>query len=146
MGPFGVMVEYIESTQDVGYSTEDEDFGTHDFTNKAAQITGVWSITGEDQSFKGIKPKNPGLNAGAWELALRYATLEVDDSAFDLGFSDPSKNVQQADEAAIGVNWVITQNVKLAANYTHTSFDGGAANGGDRDDEEVFSTRVQLNY
>ncbi len=69
----------------------DEDFGTHEFTNKAAQITAVWSITGEDQSFKGIKPKNPGLNAGAWELALRYATLEVDDSAFDLGFADPSE-------------------------------------------------------
>ena len=74
------------------------------------------------ESFKGIKPKNPGLNAGAWELALRYSTLEVDDSAFDLGFSDPAKNVQQADEAAIGVNWVITQNVKLSANYTHTQF------------------------
>jgi phosphate-selective porin OprO/OprP len=131
-GPFGVMAEYIESTQDVGYATEDEDFGTHDFANKAAQITGVWSITGEDQSFKGIKPTKPGLNAGAWELALRYA--------------DPSKNVQQADEAAIGLNWVITQNVKLAANYTHTSFDGGAANGEDREDEQVFSTRVQLNY
>jgi hypothetical protein len=32
------------------------------------------------------------------------------------------------------------------ANYTHTTFDGGGANGSDRDDEEVFSTRVQLNY
>jgi phosphate-selective porin OprO/OprP len=146
LGPFGVMAEYIESTQDVGYATKDEDFGTHDFTNKAAQITAVWSITGEDQSFKGIKPKNSGLNAGAWELALRYATLEVDDSAFDLGFADPAKSVQQADEAAIGVNWLITQNLKLAANYTHTSFDGGAANGGDREDEQVFSTRAQLNY
>lgn len=146
VGPFGVMVEYIESTQDVGYSTADQDFGTHDFTNKAAQITGVWSITGEEQSFKGIKPKNPGFNAGAWELALRYATLEVDDNIFDLGFANPSTQVQQADEAAIGLNWVVTQNLKLMANYTHTSFDGGAANGGDRDDEEVFSTRVQLNY
>jgi phosphate-selective porin OprO/OprP len=146
VGPFGVMVEYIESKQAVGYSTEDENFGTDDFTNKAAQITGVWSITGEDQSFKGIKPSNPGLNAGAWELALRYSTLEIDDDVFDLGFSDPNKNVQKADEAAIGVNWVITQNVKLMANYTHTSFDGGAAKGGDREDEEVISTRVQLNY
>src|SRR5690606_34655790 len=50
VGPFGVMAEYIQSTQAVGYSTADEDFGTHDFTNKAAQITAVWSITGEDQS------------------------------------------------------------------------------------------------
>lgn len=146
VGPFGVMAEYIESEQAVGYSTADADFGTDNFTNKAAQITGVWSITGEDQSFKGIKPKNPGLNAGAWELALRYSTLEVDDLVFDLGFANPSTQVQKADEAAIGVNWVITQNVKLAANYTQTKFDGGAANGGDRDDEKVFSTRVQLNY
>ncbi|MBK6739055.1 MAG: hypothetical protein IPG64_14790 [Haliea sp.] len=146
VGPFGVMAEYIESTQEVGFESDTQAFSSDDFTNKAAQITAVWSITGEDQSFKGIKPKNPGLNAGAWELALRYSTLEVDDTIFDLGFSDPNKNVQQADEAAIGVNWIITQNVKLMANYTHTSFDGGAAKGGDREDEEVFSTRVQLNY
>ena len=139
------MAEYIESTQDVGYATETEDFGTDDFTNKAAQITGVWSITGEDESYKGINPRTRSI-PGAWELALRYSTLEVDDDIFDLGFSDPNKNVQKAEEAAIGVNWMVTQNVKLLANYTHTQFDGGASKGGDRPDEKVFSTRLQLNY
>jgi phosphate-selective porin OprO/OprP len=147
VGPFGVMAEYIESIQDVSYASGDEDFGTHDFTNKAAQITGVWAITGEDESFKGIKPNNPGFpGGGAWELALRVASLEVDDNIFDLGFSDPTKNVQKADEAAIGLNWTVTQNLKVLTNYTYTKFDGGAANGGDRPDEKVFSSRLQLNY
>ena len=143
VGPFGVMAEYIESTQDVGFATDIEDFGTHDFTNTAAQITGVWAITGEDEGFKGIKPV--GAN-GAWELALRYATLEVDDAAFALGFADPAKSVEKANESAIGLNWVVTQNMKVLTNYTYTQFDGGAKNGEDREDEQVFSTRLQLNY
>ncbi len=144
IGPFGVMAEYAESTQEVGYATETEDFGSDNFTNKAAQITGVWAITGENETYKGIlKPIN---SYGAWELALRYSTLEVDDNIFDLGFSDPAKNVQKAEEAAFGVNWTVNQNVKVLTNYTYTQFDGGAANGGDRPDEKVFSTRLQLNY
>ncbi len=144
IGPFGVMAEYAESTQDVAYATETNDFGTHDFTNKAAQITAVWAITGEDENYKGfIKPIN---SYGAFELALRYATLEVDDNIFDLGFSDPAKNIEKAEEAAIGLNWTVTQNVKVLTNYTYTQFVGGAARGEDRPDEKVFSTRLQLNY
>jgi len=143
IGPFGVMAEYAESEQEVGYATEDEDFGSRNFTNTAAQITGVWAITGEDESFKGIKPA--GAN-GAWELALRVATLEIDDNAFDLGFADPTRYVQKAEEAAIGVNWTVTQNLKVLTNYTYTQFDGGAKNGEDREDEQIFSTRLQLNY
>jgi phosphate-selective porin OprO and OprP len=138
VGPFGVMAEYIESTQDVGLGGR-----TEEFTNEAAQITAIWAITGEEESFKGIKPTRPG---GAWELALRWSTLQIDDSAFDLKFADPAKSVESADEWAVGLNWAITQNLKAFANYTVTQFDGGAANGGDRDDEKAFFTRLQLNY
>jgi phosphate-selective porin OprO/OprP len=143
VGPFGVMAEYAESDQQVGFETEDLTLDNENFTNKAAQITAVWAITGEPENYKGfIKPIN---SYGAWELAARWSTLEIDDKAFDLGFSDPTKNVQKADEWALGVNWTVTQNLKVLTNYTHTSFDGGAKNG-DREDEEVISTRLQLNY
>ena len=138
MGPFGVMAEYIESAQEVGFGGR-----TEEFTNEAAQITAVWSITGEDQGFKGIKPTRPG---GAWELALRYSTLDIDDAAFDLAFADASRSVESADVWAVGLNWTITPNLKAFTNYTITQFDGGAANGGDRDDEEALFTRLHLNY
>jgi len=138
VGPFGVLAEYIESTQEVGLGGV-----TEEFTNEAAAITAVWAITGEEESFKGIKPTRPG---GAWELALRWSTLEIDDSAFDLKFADPAKSVESAEEFGVGLNWTITPNLKAFANYTVTQFDGGAANGGDRDDEKAFFTRLQLNY
>ena len=47
---------------------------------------------------------------------------------------------------AVGLNWTITPNLKAFTNYTITQFDGGAANGGDRDDEEALFTRLHLNY
>jgi phosphate-selective porin OprO/OprP len=31
-------------------------------------------------------------------------------------------------------------------NYEHTSFDGGAAGGADREDEEAFLTRVAVGF
>ncbi len=49
-------------------------------------------------------------------------------------------------ERRLASTGLITQNLKACTNYTITQFDGGAANGGDRDDEEAFFTRVQLNY
>jgi len=138
IGPFGLMAEYIESSQDVGLAKI-----THEFTNQAAALTGIWAITGEDESYKGIKPARPG---GAWELALRWSTLDIDEDAFDLKFADPAKVVKSAEELGLGLNWTITQNLKAYANYTFTTFDGGAPNGEDRDTEKAFFTRLQLNY
>jgi phosphate-selective porin OprO/OprP len=132
------MAEYISSEQDVALGAVGETF-----TNEAAQITGVWSITGEEQSYKGIKPAGPN---GAWELALRWSHLDTDDDAFDLGFADPSVSVTEADQFSIGLNWTVTPNLKAFTSYSQTSFDGGAPGGEDRDDEKIVFTRLQLNY
>jgi phosphate-selective porin OprO and OprP len=103
----------------------------------------VWAITGEEEGFKGIKPAGPG---GAWELALRWALLDIDDDAFDQGFADPAAAITEAEQWAIGLNWTITPNLKAFTDYSVTHFDGGAAGGADRDDEKVLFTRLQLNY
>lgn len=138
VGPFGVMAEYITSEQDVGLAGV-----TETFTNEAAQVTGVWSITGEDQGYKGIKPAGP---YGALELALRWSHLEIDDEAFDLRFADPAVSVSEADQWSVGLNWTITQNLKAYTSYSVTQFADGKAGGEDRDDEKVVFTRLQLNY
>jgi phosphate-selective porin OprO/OprP len=139
VGPFGAMAEYVESQQQVGLKGVSDNI-----TNKAAQVSAVWAITGEDETYKSIlKPANDRY--GAWEVALRWSTLEIDDNAFDLGFADITKSVKEADEWAVGVNWLVTQNLKFMTNYTDTTFDGGAK-GGDRPDEKVVSARMQLAY
>jgi len=138
VGPFGVMAEYIRSEQEVALGDN-----RAEFRHEAAQITGVWAITGEEEGFKGIKPAGPG---GAWELALRYALLDTDDHAFEQGFADPDTAVTQAEQFAIGLNWTITPNLKAFTDYSVTRFDGGAVGDADRDDEKVLFTRFQLNY
>ena len=138
VGPVGLMAEYISSEQEVALGNQ-----RGEFRHEAAQITGVWAITGEEEGFKGIKPAGPG---GAWELALRYALLDTDDQAFEQGFADPDTAVTRAEQWAIGINWTITPNLKAFTDYSVTQFDGGAATGADRDDEKVLFTRLQLNY
>jgi len=137
VGPFGLMAEYIVSEQDLSFGAVSQELA-----NSAAQLTGVWAITGEDESYKGIKPIN---SYGAVELALRWSRLEIDHDAFDLGFADPLTAVSEANQWSVGLNWTITQNLKALTSYSQTDFDDGSP-GGDRDDEKLVFTRIQLNY
>ena len=167
-GPFGLIAEYAEVLQDVRRSAAP--LTTRDtLKNDAWQIAASWLLTGEDASFKGVKPKNPfnvdGAGWGAWELVARYQENNIDNDAFTRGtaaalqrYADPRNNAKSAKSWAIGVNWYLNQWVKLAVNYEETRFDGGgninsagAATGSftdikDRDDEKILFTRLQLAF
>jgi phosphate-selective porin OprO/OprP len=86
---------------------------------------------------------------GGWEIVARYHELEIDDAAFAGGadsFADPLASARKASTIGVGLNWYLNQNVKWMLNYEVTSFDGGAADGGDREDEEAILTRVALGF
>ena len=55
-------------------------------------------------------------------------------------------SARRARSWGLGLNWYLNSNLKLVFNHTHASFDGGAPLGEDREDEEVFSTRVQVAF
>ena len=89
---------------------------------------------------------NPGKGGwGAWELVGRYGELDLDDGAFPL-FADPAVAARSAQSWTVGVNWYLTSNLKLVANYLQTRFGGGAAAGADRDDERAVFTRLQVAF
>ena len=104
-GPFGLITEYARVSQDVslaaGGSVAGGGGGTtnlSDATNRIAagsrkqlsndawQIAATYLITGEDASFRGVKPKNnfdfDKGGWGAWELALRYSEMTIDSDTF----------------------------------------------------------------
>lgn len=111
---------------------------------------------------------------GALELAARISGLTVDKAAFEgdaltslttspnasfngvtavnggdganLRLADPNASARRAQNFGIGVNWYLTRNVKISADYNRTAFDGGAANGQDRNTEQTVFSRVQLSY
>ena len=49
-------------------------------------------------------------------------------------------------DIGVGLNWYLNRNLKIVLGYDQTKFDGGAPNGGDREDEKVLFTRFQVAY
>jgi phosphate-selective porin OprO/OprP len=151
-GRLGLLGEYAEVSQDVTRTTAAGTFSdTVDVS--AWQLAAHYFLTGEEQSFKGFKPNTTfSLASGTWgafELVARYHEMEISDEAFAGGadsFADPATSPDQASAYGIGVNWYLNENLKLALNYERTSFEGGAAGGADREDEEVFLTRVAVGF
>ena len=99
--------------------------------------TGSWLLTGEtrlyvvaDGSFDGVKPKN---DYGAWELALRFSSLDLDDEDITGG---EQKNI------SLGLNWYYSQKVRLMLNYITVD----SEKEGESDDPNILQLRTQLAY
>ena len=152
VGSFGLLGEYTQVSQDVSRATPS---GLRDASldTTAWQLAASWFLTGEEAAFRGFRPGSIfSLENGTWgafELVGRYHELSVDDAAFAGGvdsFADPAVSARKATAWALGVNWYLNENLKWVLNYERTSFEGGAAGGADREDEEAFLTRVALGF
>ncbi len=121
-------------------------------THDAWQIAATYLLTGEDASFKGVKPKHDfDLDKGgwgAWELTGRYAEFSLDSDTFKnasgvlasqtsadatatllQSYADPTLSASRAKTWTVGVNWYLNSNAKIVLNYAQTTFDGGATSG-----------------
>ena len=146
-GPLGVLGEYVYDRQQV--SVGPNGLAKTNLNHDAWQVAATYLVTGEDASFKGVKPKrNFDLNNGgwgAWEVVGRYSELNIDDKAFTWGsldgvggsttvltgvnhylYADPKVSARAAHTWTAGVNWYLNPEVKFALNYARTSFKGGA--------------------
>lgn len=146
-GRFGLLGEYIVSRQEVAAPARAIDTTT--LSNRAWQLLGSVVLTGEDASYKGVaRPNHPfapgGPGWGAFELVARYGRLAIDDDAFPL-FADPGKSVSAESGWTLGLNWYLTGNFKLVANYSQTRFDA-ALGAAPREDEKAFFTRAQFSF
>ena len=143
-GPFGFLGEYVKVDGDVRNGTKKASL-----TNDAWTLLASYVLTGEDASFDGVKVKNDfDLDSGqwgAWEVLGRVSQLNVDDKAFPI-YADPTKSVKEAREYVAGLTWYLNNNLKWNANYAYTSFDGGAAKGTDRQNEQVVINRLQFRF
>lgn len=86
-GPFGLLAEYVRESQEVSIGARNLKKTT--LNNDAWEIAASYLLTGEDASFKGVKPKrNFDLDNGgwgAWEIVGRYNELNIDKDAFTFG-------------------------------------------------------------
>jgi phosphate-selective porin OprO and OprP len=147
-GPFGVFGEYALSSQQIR-----RDAGTTTFLNvdnSAWAVTLSYVLTGEENSWKGIKPRNPlNFANGTWgavEAVGRIEELKLDDGLFPLYATGAS--ARRAFSYGGGFNWYLNKNVKLTADYEHTEFTGGstAPRTVTAQDEHVIFTRAQVSF
>lgn len=151
-GPLGIIAEYARVDQDVSLLNSTTSNTASIFqpntskklSHDAWQVAASYILTGEDASFKGVKPKNDfDLDKGgwgAWELVGRYSEINLDSDTFKnqagqfaaegtattSAYSDLTKSAKSAESWTLGVNWYLNSNAKIALNYEQTSFDGGA--------------------
>jgi phosphate-selective porin OprO/OprP len=130
-GPFSTQAEYIRTDVSREGATDLE------FDGWYAQAG--YFFTGESRNYsKGkfgkITPKSSvgAGGMGAWELALRYSTIDLSDADIDGG---------EADTFTLGLNWFATPTLRFSANYV----DVLDVKGGTYDDAEpsVFQVRSQ---
>lgn len=148
---FYALAEYVQVSQDVSRETS-VGKRSASLDHSAWQVQFAWFLTGEEQSFKGVKPNSvfspKNGTWGAWELVARYHELDIDNDAFVGGadsFANPATAASKASAWGVGVNWYLSQNYKWSLNYDVTSFDGGAATG-DRKDEKALFTRFGVSF
>ncbi len=145
-GPFGAMAEYTISSQDVLNKSL-----TRRMRNEAWQVAGSVVLTGEKNTYAGVRPRNASEHAvgfrrfGALELALRYSQLRIDGDAFPL-FANPKTAAQGANERAIGINWYLNRYVKLGMDYEHTAFRMASSTITPLHSENVLMNRIQLAF
>lgn len=146
-GPFGLLWEYVSSTQGVRLNTVSDDV-----TNTSWQVAASYILTGEAKNYRGyVQPKSPfnplgsEWGWGAYEIGFRWNALDIDSDAFSRGFASSAQSASKAEGFGLVASWYLNQFVKLLLDYERTTFDGGAASG-NRSPENVIQTRVQLSF
>lgn len=113
LGPFSLQGEYslasVEAPSDAGSDA--------DFSAWYAQAS--WFLTGESRPYRkaagcfdAVKPENSAFakegGSGAWEVATRWSSIDLDDGSVDGG---------ELGDWTVGLNWYLNPNTRLMANY-----------------------------
>jgi len=137
-GPFHLQGEYYHTSVDRKMSTNaDLDFS-------GFYVEGGWFLTGESMNYKPssgiysrVTPK--GIvgkgGIGAWQVALRFSSLDLTDEDISGG---------EEDNFTLGLNWYATPNIRFSANYVNVLDVKGGPNDGD--EPEAFQLRSQLEF
>jgi phosphate-selective porin OprO/OprP len=140
-GRFYAQAEYMKT--DVS-ENDDDVLGDPEFSGW--YVNAAWFLSGGEREYSlpdgEFGRVYPTSNKGAWELVVRYSTLDLND--LSAGIEGGS-----ADNFTLGVNWYINNNFILRANYTSVDNDIYADNDGDfvgNDDLDIFAVRFQYMF
>lgn len=139
-GPFTAMAEWIKAKVDRYDWVNEADVADFDADGYYIQVGYV--LTGESRGYTNGTWKNPKPNSivgqgghGAWELALRWSNLDLNDNDLDGG---------EEDNLSVGLNWYLTPTILMRADYTTVlEVDGGQKDGVE---PSIFQVRTQYEF
>jgi phosphate-selective porin OprO/OprP len=151
-GPFGVLGEYIVSSQEVIAPTKNS---SARFNNSAWQVEASYFLTGDNNSFRStsrnlFQPDHPfNFGEGGWgafEVVARIQQLSLDRDAFPNWVS--SSSAREATAWGVGLNWYLNSAIRFYLDFESTHFDGGSKATGalTARDERVVLGRVQFSF
>ena len=155
-GPFGIQAEYIVQSQGLAlYNTSRSFTPATRATSFAWQTTLSYNITGEDNSFDSLTPKNnfdffqtddPDAT-GLWQVAFRVDQIQLDNSLFkplpgtagtdnnndylvDGGANGARTNARGFYSYSLGLNWYLNPNVRVYGSIIYTPWYYASQRGG----------------
>lgn len=148
-GPFTIYGEYVQSREQRKAGGVIGPFDKPDLIGRGWYVTTTYMLTGETKipgqpviPTRWALPVGPEKGWGAWELAARFAQL-------DLRAQDITGN--RVNALTLGVNWHLTPNVKWLANFVENWFSNErgtpfsfANSNNTRTNEWEVLTRLQL--
>jgi len=136
-GPALLQAEYTLANVDTTFG------GSRTFSGYYVQ--GSYVLTGESRTYRHangtfdkVKPKKDfgfkeGNGWGAWEVAARYASVDLEDGPVRAG---------KQSSLTGGINWFLTNNVTASLNYIHNWVENDLVD----DDFSVIQTRVRFDF
>lgn len=132
-GPFSVQGEYVSSLVDDEAGNDPHFMGYY--------LQGSYFLTGEHRpysrssgAFSRIKPKQNfalgGEGWGAFEVALRYSALDLEDEQVNGG---------ELDTITAGLNWYLYPNLRMMLNYIYADLD-------DVGETNIIQSRFQIDF
>ena len=143
-GSFGGWAEYVHTELPVTRNGVSDDI-----EHRAWQVAASWVLTGEaaTDAGVGVRPRaifDPATGHwGALQVAARVHELTVDQTAVDLGFAAVGAS-RKAQAWTVGLNWIVSPNVKYVLNFERTVFDDNRDDA--RPPENGIAFRTQLNF
>lgn len=138
-GPFSLQGEYIAT--DVS-----RDGGEPDVSFDGWYTQASWFLTGESRTYKPgkgvfdrVKPKRVAdkEGIGAWELGVRFSSLDLTDETVTGG---------EEDNLTVGLNWHATPNIRFMANYTQVLNLDRPGDKHHGDEPGLFQMRGQIDW